>query len=65
MWPGMPKLHKRINCAISLQYLKKELSDEVSFLLADQHKTLLQVESMILMDMVKHSQSSNFAISLQ
>ena len=51
--------------AISLQYLKKELSDEVGFLLADQHKTLLQVESMILMDMVKHSQSSNFAISLQ
>ena len=51
--------------AISLQYLKKELSDEVGFLLADQHKTLLQIESMILMDMVKHSQSSNFAISLQ
>ena len=68
MWPGMPKLHKIINCAISLQYLKKELSDEVVFLHANQHKSLLQIESMILMDMVKHSQSSQnskFAISLQ
>ena len=64
----MPKLHKIINCAISLQYLKKELCDEVGFLHADQYKSLQQIESIILMDMVKHSQSSQnskFAISLQ
>ena len=54
--------------AISLQYLKKELSDEVDFLHADKHESLLQIDSMILMGMVKHSQSSQnskFAMSLQ
>ena len=54
--------------AISLQYLKKELSDEVGFLHADKHESLLQIDSMILMGMVKHSQSSQnseFAMSLQ
>ena len=54
--------------AISLQYLKKELSDEVDFLHADKHEILLQIDSMILMGIVKHSQSSQnskFAMSLQ
>ena len=54
--------------AISLQYLKKELNDEVDFLVADKHKSLLQIDSMILMDMVKHSQSSQnikFTMSFQ
>ena len=54
--------------AISLQYLKKELSDEVDFLHADKHESLLQIDSMILMGIVKHSQSSQnskFAMSLQ
>ena len=50
--------------AISLQYLKKELSDEVDFLHADQHESLLQIDSIIL-GMVKHSQNSKFAMSLQ
>ena len=54
--------------AVSLQYLKKELSDEVDFLHADKHESLLQIDSMILMGIVKHSQSSQnskFAMSLQ
>ena len=54
--------------AVSLQYLKKELSDEVDFLHADKHENLLQIDSMILIGMFKHSQSSQnseFAISLQ
>ena len=34
--------------AISLQYLKKELSDEVDFLHADKHESLLQIDTMIL-----------------
>ena len=54
--------------AVSLQYLKKELSDEVDFLHADKHESLLQIDSMILMGIVKHSQSSQnskFPISLQ
>ena len=44
--------------AISLQYLKKEVSDEVDFLHADKHESLVQIDTMILMRMVKHSQSS-------
>ena len=53
--------------AVSLQYLKKELSDEVDFLHADKHESLLQIDSMILMGIVKHSQSSQnsmFTMSL-
>ena len=54
--------------AISLQYLKKELSDEVDFLHADKHESLLQTDSIILMEMFKHSQISQnrkFAMALQ
>ena len=35
--------------AISLQYLKEELSDEVVFLHTDKHESLLQIDSIILM----------------
>ena len=53
---------------ISLQYLKKEMSDEVCFLHADKRGSLLQIDSMILMEMVRHSQNSQnskLALSLQ
>ena len=50
----MPKLPK----TISLQYLKREVNDEVDFLHAGKHENLLQIDTMILMDMVKHFQSS-------
>ena len=62
------KITQNNKCAISLQYLKKELDDEVDFLHVDKHESLLQIDSMILMRMVKHSQSfqnSKFAMSLQ
>ena len=49
--------------AISLQCRKKELS-EVYILHADKRERLLQIDSMILMGMVKHSQSPKIA-SLQ
>ena len=52
--------------AISLQYLKKEASDEVDFLHADKHESFLQTDTMIFGGMVKDSQSSQnckFAIS--
>ena len=51
-----------------MQYLKKELSDEVDFLHADEHESLLRSDSMILLGMVQHSQSSQnskFAMALQ
>ena len=53
---------------MSLQYLKKEVSDEVDFLHADKHKSFLQLDTMVLKRMVKHSlssQHSKFAMSLQ
>ena len=40
---------------ISLQYLKKDMSDEVGFLHVDKHKGLLQIDTMILMKIVRHS----------
>ena len=44
--------------AISLEYLKNKVIDEVDFLHTEKHESLLQIDSMILMGMVKHSQSS-------
>ena len=53
---------------ISLQYLKKDVRDETDFLHADKDKRLLQIASMILMEITRHSQNSqnsNFLMSLQ
>ena len=44
--------------AVSLQYLKKEVNDEVFFLHSSNHESLLQIDTMIFMGIVKHSQSS-------
>ena len=44
------------------------MSDEVDFLHADKHKSLLQIDTMTLIGIVKHSQSSHnskFTTSLQ
>ena len=44
------------------------MKDEVDFLPADKHESLLQIDTMILMGIVKHSQSSpnsKFTMSLQ
>ena len=52
--------------AISLQYLKKEVNDKVDLLHAGKHENLIQIDTMILMEMVKHfqsSQNSKFTIS--
>ena len=40
---------------IYLQYLKKEVSDEVDILDGDKQESLQQIDTMILMGMVKHS----------
>ena len=66
---------------MSLQYLRKEVRDEVDFLYADKYQSFLQVDFNILdmkvscevvlsllMQRIKHSQSTQsnkFAISLQ
>ena len=54
--------------AIYLQYLKKQVSDEVDFLHSNKHESLPQIDTMILTQIVKHFQSSQisrFAMSLQ
>ena len=54
--------------AISLQYLKRQVNDEVDFLHAGKHENLLQINAMILMEMVKYfqsSQNSKFTMSVQ
>ena len=67
------------NFAMSLQYLKEELKDEVGFLHADKHQSFLQVNLntlgikvsykviiSLLMSMIKNSQSiksNKFAMS--
>ena len=51
-----------------MQYLKKEVCDEIVFLHADKHEGLLQIDTMILIGIVKHyqsSQNSTFTMSLQ
>ena len=66
---------------MSLQYLKKEVRDEVDFRQVDKHQSFLQVDFnnlgikvsyevilSLLIGMIKHSQSAQgdkFAISLQ
>ena len=44
--------------AISLQYLKKDMSDEIDFLHAGNHESSIQIDTMVLMGMAKHSQTS-------
>ena len=54
--------------AIFVQYLKREVNDKVDFLHAGKHENLLQIDTMILMEMVKHfqsSQNSKFIMSVQ
>ena len=54
--------------AISLQYLKKEASEKVDFLHEGKYESFLQIDTLILMGLVKRfqsSQNSKFAIYLQ
>ena len=64
----MPKLTPKNKFAISRQYLKKQVSDEVDFLHADNNESFLQIDIMFLFGIVKHSQNSKnskSAMSLQ
>ena len=36
------------------------MSDEIDFLRADKHESFLQIDTMILIGMFKHSQSSQY-----
>ena len=49
------QITKSSKFVISLQYLLKELSDEVDFLHAEEHEYFLQISTIILIGMVEHS----------
>ena len=54
--------------AISLQHIKKDVSDEIDFVHVNKHESLLQIDTMTLIGIVKHSQSfqnSNVTMPLQ
>ena len=44
-----------------MQSLKKEVSDDVDFLITDKHEGLLKINAMILMGMVKFPKVSKIA----
>ena len=51
-----PEITQKNKVTILLRYLKKKVNDEVDFLHVDKDENLLQIDSMILARMVKHSQ---------
>ena len=64
----MPNLPQKTKFAVSLQYLKKKVSDEIDFLHAGKHESLLQIDILTLIGIVKDSQSfqnSKVIMSLQ
>ena len=63
--PKLPKLKSLLFLSI-IAYLKGDVNNEVDFLHADKHESLLQVDTIILIRMVSHLQSSqNFSMLLQ
>ena len=44
-----------------MQYLKKEVSDEIDFLHADKDESLLEIDTKTLIGIVKHSKSSQIS----
>ena len=80
-WWELSSIPKNPNIAGLYNISEKEVGDEVGFLYADKHQRFIQIDYntlsikvfhkvtlSLLMDMIKHShstQSSNFAISLQ
>ena len=47
MWRDMPQIIQNKMFPISLQYLKKQGSDEVDFLHADKHESFLLIDTLI------------------
>ena len=64
----MPKLLKTTSLLFFVQYFKKEVSDKVDFLHANSHESFPQIDTLILVEMIKHfqgSQNSKFAMPLK
>ena len=66
MWPGMPKLPKINKFVLSLQYLKREVSDEVDILHTDKHESFWYKDFWWGWSNIPQSfQNSKFAMSLE
>ena len=68
VWPDMPKLPKMTSLLFLCNILRKKRVMVLIFLHADKHEILLKTDTVILMRIVKHSQSfqnSKFTMSLQ
>ena len=48
--------------ATSLQYLKKEVSDEVEFQNAGKHQNFLQVDTIFLMGLARHAENTKTSL---
>ena len=44
-----------MRCAMSLQYIKEEVSDEVNFLHADKHQSFLQVDTIFFASLARYA----------
>ena len=62
---GHTQITQNNKFAISFQNIKKEVSDEVDFVHAEKRESFLQINTIILIGMVKNSQSYNFPMFLQ
>ena len=65
---GHTQITQNNKFAISFQNIKKEVSDEVDFVHAEKRESFLQINTIILIGMVKNSESSpnnNFPMFLQ
>ena len=65
---GHTQITQNNKFALSFQNIKKEVSDEVDFVHAEKRESFLQINTIILIGMVKNSQSSpnnNFPMFLQ
>ena len=50
-----PRLLEEMRCAMSLQYIKEEVSDEVNFLHADKHQSFLQVDTIFFASLARYA----------
>ena len=65
---GHTQITQNNKFAISFQNIKKEVSDEVDFVHVEKRESFLQINTIILIRMVKNSESSpnnNFPMFLQ
>ena len=59
MWPGMPKLPKTTSLLFLCNILRKKWVMKLIFLHANKYESLLQIDTITFIGLVKHSKSSS------